>query len=191
MRPKLLGKEHEYWLKENYTRYENPVLAEMLTEMVRRSNEKEHEELVKMLPSLSDEKLKEDVSKRILFLRNPVTITVANVKVAARRLHCPKKNLAVLSKVNRRSAQTRHIRRWVQLAVYVDKPIAWFRTLKLGKTYIAKFTGVKKMKNFLDYLIAWNRDEGIPKNIVLKAEPFKAELIVRIVPHVYINIDEV
>lgn len=185
MRQKILGKEHEYWLKENYSRYENPVLAAKLTEMVRISNEKEHEELVAILPSLTDAALRENAVKRILFLRRPVEISVANIKAAARRLNCPKKNLALISTVNRRSAQARHLRRWMEQAIHVEKPIAWFRTLKLGKTYVVRFTGVKKMNNFLDYLYAWNRDEGCGKNILLKAEPFKEELIVRVVARVY------
>lgn len=122
MRRKLLGKEHEFWLKENYSRYENPVLATKLTEMVQKSHEKEYEELVRMLPSLSDPKLIESVSERILFLSKPVTISVANVKAAARRLNCPRKKLGLISTLRSRSAKSRHIRRWAYKAIEVDKP---------------------------------------------------------------------
>lgn len=190
MKPKLLGKEHEYWLKENYTLYENSVLAKKLTDMVRESYSKEHEELVRLLPSLSNERIRENVSKRILFLRAPITITVENVKAAARRLNCPQKPLALRSKVNKRSAQTRHIKRWAQEAIHVESPFLWFRTLKIGKSYVVKCTGVKHMRNFMNYVIKWNKDEGVPQNIALHAEPYKEELIVRVRARVYIKIDE-
>lgn len=190
MRQKLLGKEHEFWLKKNYSCYENPVLAEKLTEMVRISNEKEHSELVRMLPCLADQELIDKVSSRILFLRTPATITADYVKKAARRLNCPRKTLEVVSTARSRSAKTRHISRWVKMAVEVDKPVAWFRTLKLRKTYVAKFSTMKKMKNFLEYLSAWNRDEGMPNNIFLHAEPFKDERIVCVRAKVYINKNE-
>lgn len=190
MRHKLLGKEHEYWLKQNYSRYENPILAAKLTEMVQQANEKEHAELIRMLPSLSDEKLIENVSSRILYLSKPVVITVANVKTAARRLNCPRKNLGLMSTLRSRSAKSRHIKRWVSKAVTVDKPMTWFRSLKLRKTYIVKFTGITKMRNFLEYLAAWNRDEGVARNVILVAEPFKKELIVRVRTKVYIDINE-
>lgn len=190
MRRKLLGKEHEFWLKENYSRYENPVLATKLTEMVQKSHEKEYEELVRMLPSLSDLKLIESVSERILFLSKPVTISVANVKAAARRLNCPRKKLGLISTLRSRSAKSRHIRRWAYKAIEVDKPFQWFRTLKLRKSYAVKFSGVRKMQNFLEYLAIWNKNEGIAKNMVLVAEPFKKELLVRVRTKVYININE-
>lgn len=190
MKQKLLGKDHENWLKENFHKYPNPVLAQMLTEQVRLSNEKEHEELVNLLPSLSNPKLKEETSKRIIFLRKPVIIKVENVKDAATRLHCKKKSRALISKTNSASAKKGHIKRWVREAITVDKPIGWFRTLKLRKTYVVKFSGVKKMKNFLDYLYSWNRDEGMPNNICLYAETYKEEQIVRIIPRVYINMSE-
>lgn len=190
MRYKLLKKEHEDWLIKNYQLYENQVLAEKLTEKVQVSAEKEMMELVNVLPSLTNEKLREDASKRILFLRKPIVITPIYVKNTARRLKCPPKKRFVRSSSNKRIAKERHVKRWLQEAIRIEKPVQWFRTLKPGSSYSIKFSTGKQLKNFLDYLYKWNREEGIPQNLVLQPESFKDELIVHLCVRVHIVLDD-
>lgn len=189
MRPKLLKKEHENWLKENYHLYENQFLAKKLTEMVQVSAEKELKELLHMLPSITNDKLREDASKRILFLKNPVTITPVYVKHCGRRLGCQHKSRSLRASSSRRVIKNRHARRWLQEAIRVEKPVLWFRTLKPGSSYNVKFSNYKQLKNFLDYLYKWNREEGCPNNIALYPEPFKDDLFVHICVRVYIEME--
>lgn len=189
MRQNYLNKDQVDWLKENHSQHENQYLADELTKMVQISSEKEMKELINMLPSLYDPKLREEASKRILFLRNPVTITADYVKYKANSLGLPPKKRIVRATSNRRVAKSRHLTRWKKQAISVEKPVAWFRTLKTGSSHNVKFSSFKQMKNFLDYLYKWNREEGQPDNIKLFPDVFKEDLLVHICVRTYIDID--
>lgn len=164
----FLNTEQENWLYLHYPDMSNADLAEHLTCMVKEDNAKTISKLESLLNSMTDARAIRDMKRTIARLASFDKITPNYVRAHARKLHCPRKNIGLISESARAKAYARHYERWKSLAKEIDMPaMKFFRSLKLHETRVVRFESMKKLENFRSYMCNWNKEEGFFNGILI------------------------
>lgn len=177
---KFLTSDQENWLFEHYPNHPNNVLAEKLTEMVRKENEKRISQLEKLLPSVTDAHVSREIRRRVNKLRSFKSISPGYVRTIARRIGCPHKSTAIRTRIARSSAFEMHYKRWKEIAVVTDlPPMQFFRSIQLNEVRVIKYASQKDIRHMRVYLSSWNRTEGFEKGIYITASQIPDTCILR------------
>lgn len=165
-----LPPELENWLYLHYPERSNKELAEELTEMMKRENQKQVERLNLLLEEDFCEGTKKVIMQKIETLMEFKGISEASIKRYARILHCPKKSRKHLVYCNQGKARATNVKRWLNKAENVEHIMEWLRTFELRNNRCCIVEEEGKLKSMKVSINKYNRYEGYERGILLSYE---------------------
>lgn len=180
MRKKFLNSQQEAWLCLNYPTMSNEEIAVKLTDMVAKENEKQLKRLTDMLTSVTDAHVKRAIRSNINAINRFKGITPSYVRTMACRLGCAKKDVAVRSKMARKSAESRYVKKFTEMAIDMNQPpTVFFRSFRLNEKRVVRMKDEPQVKMVRTCMSIWNRDEGFEKGICLISRRVPGTTILR------------
>lgn len=181
MKKGFLTDEMLDWLYNNYPTMTNEHLAEELSEMIRKENEKEIPRLNILLESVTMPSVRRSIENEIERRRSFTQISVATVKRAAAAIKCPHKSFVHVASMNRRKAQKTNLKKWQEKAQVVDDASLWFRTFRCREIRICVVNSDKELKSLRNALLYFNHSASESYGYHLSSEYHKEARLLRIV----------
>ena len=160
-----LNPEQENWLFMNYANKTNKELADELSEMVKKKNEKQLVRLNQLLNEDFDPRVKKQIQKNIENIKNSSSVSVPLVKRYARKLH----------------------KRWLDKAEEVDNIMPWLRSFDVHQTRYCKIISEGQLKSIRVSINKFNRFEGYEKGVYLTSQQLPEVGLLRVVSSIYIS----
>ena len=182
-----LNPEQENWLFMNYANKTNKELAEELSEMVKKKNEKQLVRLNQLLNEDFDPCIKKQIQKNIENIKNSSSVSVPLVKRYARKLHCPRKSRMHLLRCNQEKARITNRKRWLDKAEEVDNIMPWLRSIDVHQTRYCKISSEGQLKSIRVSINKFNRYEGYEKGVYLTSQQLPEVGLLRVVSSIYIS----
>lgn len=170
MANRKLTPQQENWLYLHFSDKTNRELAEELTEMIRKDNQKQLARLNHLLEEDFSESAKKIILRKIKALEKFKGISVSLVKRYARNLHCPRKSRMHLLMCNQEKAKATNIKRWLKKAEKVEHVMEWLRTFDLKDIRYCYVEDESKLKSFRTSINKFNRYEGYERSIFLTSQ---------------------
>ena len=181
MKKGFLTDEMLDWLYNNYPTMTNDHLADELSEMIRKENEKEIPRLNVLLESVTMPSVRRSIENEIERRRKFKQISVATVKRAAASIRCPHKSFVHVASVNRNKARKTNLKRWQEKAQVVEDTAQWFRTFRCREIRICQIQSDKELKSFRNALLYFNHSASETYGYRLSSEYHKEVRLLRVV----------
>ncbi len=170
MARKKLTSEQENWLFLNFPTKTNRELAESLTEMIRKENQKQLARLKRLLEEDFSEGARKVITRKIEAIEKFCGVSESLVKRYARNLHCPRKAREHLVCCNQEKAKATNIKRWLKKAERVEHIMDWLRTFDERDVRFCYIEGESQLKSFRASINKFNRYEGYNKGVFLTSQ---------------------
>lgn len=170
MRTKVLNSEQQNWLFTHFSEMTNRELAENLSEMVKKDNEKQLARLKQLLDESFSEGAKKVIIKKIHTLEKFTGISESYVKRYARELKCPPKSRMHLLSCNQKKAKATNMKKWKQKAEKVEHIMEWLRTFAVKDDRFCIIEEEGQSKSVRVSINKFNRYEGYDRGVYLSAE---------------------
>ena len=181
MKKGFLTDEMLDWLYSNYPTMTNDHLANELSEMIRKENEKEIPRLNVLLDSVTMPSVRRSIENEIERRRSFRQISVATVKRAAASIRCPRKSFIHVAAVNRKKARKTNLKRWQEKAQIVEDAALWLRTFRCREIRICSVRSDKELKSLRNALVYFNHSASDTYGYHLSSEYFKEAQLLRVV----------
>ena len=175
MASRKLTSEQENWLFLHFPDKTNKELAEELTAMIRKENEKQLARLKRLLEEDFSEGARKVILRKIAAIEKFTGVSESLVKRYARNLHCPRKTREHLVQCNQEKAKATNIKRWLKKGEKVERIMDWLRTFDEKDIRFCFIEGEGQLKSFRVSINKFNRYEGYDRGIFLTSQ-FIAEV---------------
>ena len=170
MASKKLTSEQENWLFLNFPNKTNRELAESLTTMIMKENEKKLARLKRLLEEDFSDGARKVITRKIKAIEKFAGVSESLVKRYARNLHCPRKTREHLVMCNQEKAKATNIKRWLKKAEKVERIMEWLRTFDEKDVRYCFIDGEGQLKSFRVSINKFNRYEGYDRGIYLTSQ---------------------
>jgi hypothetical protein len=185
MARRKLTPEQENWLFLHFPNMTNKELAEKLTEMARKENQKQLTRLQHLLQEDFCLTTKKIISRKIDAINKFTVISEPLVKRYARKLHCPRKSREHLFICNQEKARATNIKRWLNKAEKVEHVMDWLRTLDINDIRYCIIDGDVSLKGFRVSINRFNRYEGYDRSIFVTSNYIPEAKLLRVNANLY------
>jgi hypothetical protein len=170
MASRKLTSEQENWLFLNFPNKTNKELAEELTEMILKENQKKLARLNLLLEEDFSDGARKVITRKIESIEKFTGISESLVKRYARNLHCPRKSRLHLVLCNQEKAKATNIKRWLKKAEKVEHIMEWLRTFDLKDIRYCFVKDESQLKSFRTTINRFNRYEGYERSVFLSSQ---------------------
>lgn len=181
MKKGFLTDEMLNWLYSSYPSMTNEHLANELSEMIKKENEKEIPRLNALLDNVTMPSVRRSIENEISRRQKFRKISIATVKRAAASIRCPRKSFVHVAAVNRKKARATNIKRWQEKAQVVTDAAQWFRTFRCREIRICQVRNDKELKSLRNALLYFNHSAADNYGYHLSSEYFKEAQLLRII----------
>lgn len=185
MANRKLTSEQENWLFLHFPDKTNRELAEELSEMIRKENQKQLARLRRVMDEDFGPATKKAIRRRIDALEKFTGVSESLVKRYARNLHCPRKSRLHLIACNQRKAKATNIKRWLQQAEKVEHIMEWLRTFEEKDVRCCFVDDEGQLKSFRVSINKFNRYEGYEKGVYLTSQHIPEANLLRVRASLY------
>jgi hypothetical protein len=180
MAKRKLTPEQENWLFLHFPDMTNRQLAEELTEMIRKENQKQLARLKRLLEEDFSEGARKVINRKIESLEKFTGVSESLVKRYARNLHCPRKSREHLVTCNQEKAKATNYKRWLKKAEKVEHIMDWLRTFDERDIRYCFIEGEGQLKSFRVSINKFNRYEGYERSVFLTSQFFPEVGLLRV-----------
>ena len=170
MASKKLNSELENWLFLHFPEKTNRELADALTDMIRKENEKQLARLRKLLEEDFTEAARKVITRKIEAIEKFTGVSESLVKRYARELHCPPKSRRHLVLCNQEKAKATNLKRWLKKAEKVEHIMDWLRTFDDRDVRFCFVDNEGQLKSFRVSINRFNRYEGYNRGVFLTSQ---------------------
>lgn len=185
MANRKLTPQQENWLYLHFSDKTNRELAEELTEMIRKDNQKQLARLNHLLEEDFSESAKKIILRKIKTLEKFKGISESSIKRYARKLHCPRKSRMHIMICNQEKAKATNFKRWLKKAERVDQIAEWLRTFDLKDIRYCFIEDEGQLRSFRTSISKFNRFEGYERSIYLTSQYFSEVGLLRVNAVIY------
>jgi len=154
----------------NFTDKTNRELAEELSEMINKENQRQLARLKRLLEEDFGDGARKVIAQKIEAIENFSGISESTIKRYARNLHCPRKSREHLVMCNQEKAKATNIKRWLQKAEKVEHIMEWLRTFDEKDIRYCYVQDKGQLKSFQTSINKFNRYEGYDRSIYLSSQ---------------------
>lgn len=180
-----LPPKYEDWLFLHYPDKTNKELAEELSRMLRRENQKQLDNFKLLLKEDFCDTTMRVIQRKIDSLERFSGISESSVKRYARILHCPKKSSKHLMICNQEKANVTNTRRWLKKAERVEHIMEWLRTFEEKDIRYCIINNDGQLRSIRVSINKFNRIEGYNRGVYLAPQYFPGVGLLRVTASLY------
>ena len=180
MAKKLLNASQEQWLLNNYHMKSNKELAETLTQMVVKENQKRIERLEKLVPEITHLPTRNRIEYELKQMKAFRGFTEAYVRHVGRHIGCKPKSKALISEYGKQKAHETNIKKWLKKARKVENMAIYIRNMRVREVRICIIEDEAHLKAFRNAIYKFNQTEGIELGIEIYNEFIKEVSLLRL-----------
>ena len=170
MARRKLTSEQENWLFLHFPTTTNKELAEELTKMIHKENQKQLARLKGLLEEDFSDGAMKVIKHKIDAIDKFKGVSESLVKRYARKLHCPRKSREHLVFCNQEKAKATNLKRWLKKAEKVEHIMDWLRTFDEKDIRYCFIEGDGQLKSFRVSINKFNREEGYDRSVFLTSQ---------------------
>ncbi len=175
----------EEWLFLHYPEKTNKELAEELSEMLRRENQKQLDKFKLLLKEDYCDTTMRVVQRKIDSLERFSGISESSIKRYAQMLHCPRKSKEHLLICNQEKAKVSNSRRWLKKAERVEHIMEWLRTFEYKDIRYCIINDDGQLRSIRVSINKFNRLEGYNRGIFLIPQHIPEVGLLRVTASLY------
>lgn len=177
--------ELQNWLYLNFPDKTNKELAEELSEMIRKDNQKQLTRLRQLLDEDFSDGARKVIVRKIQDIEKFTGVSESSIKRYARNLHCPRKSRMHLISCNQEKAKATNIKRWLKKAEKVEHIMDWLRTFDEKDVRYCFVDGDGQLKSFRVSINKFNRYEGYERGVFLTSQHIPEVGLLRVIASLY------
>ena len=185
MASRKLTPEQENWLFMHFPNMTNKELAEKLTEMVRKENQKQLARLQQLLQEDFGITTNKVIRKKIDAIKKFESVSESLVKRYAREMHCPRKSREHIFICNQEKARNTNIKRWLDKAEKIEHIMEWLRTFDVRDVRYCIIDSEANLTSFRVLIHRFNRYEGYDRSVFITSHYIPEAKLLRVSANLY------